>query len=473
MNQFDSIRPPEVHISDTPPTQKKIPPQTKTAGKKIPFKKILLGLFLLFVIITAIFVQKTFSLSDKIFVGNKTSFFDKLKIALSAATGKNDTVLKGENEDRINILVLGIGGENHEGPYLTDTIILAQIQPKTGKAVLTSIPRDLLARLKNPDLGMQKINSAFAEGLGKDKNFARAGEWALASAEDVSGMKIPYFAVVDFSGFENGVDKIGGLDIYIDRTFTDAEFPNDTLGYLPPLTFNKGPEHMNGKRALQFARSRHGNNNEGSDYARSLRQQKVISAFKTKLYDLNLLTDVGKVNALLNTFANHFHTNLRPQEILRLYSLTKNLKGENLLSLSLDEQTGLVCPKILEASGAWVLFTCPGKNQSDIWNFFKNSLYAAEAKKEQPVIWLADASAGKTRFKKTYDLLTQEGYTVYEFIYTPEKPIFADIVYQATPKPASAQILKNKLSAAEVFLPPPGMKVDPKKVDIIIILGDN
>jgi len=111
------------------------------------------------------------------------------------------------------------------------------------------------------------------------------------------------------------------VDIKIDRTFTDYQYPDSGTGYLPPQTFTAGWEHMDGARALIFARSRHAAA-RSSDFARSTRQQKVIQAFKDKTLNLNLITDSGKINSLLGTFADHFHTNI-PGEIYHLYSLIK------------------------------------------------------------------------------------------------------------------------------------------------------
>ncbi|MCL5775138.1 MAG: LCP family protein, partial [Patescibacteria group bacterium] len=339
--------------------------------KKHRLLKFIVGLIVLAVLVLGgLAATKAMNLSDKIFVGQKYSFFQKIQFAIRGAFG-GETLI-GENLGQVNILLLGIGGEGHDGPYLTDTMIVAQIRPDLGQATLTSLPRDYLVELPG-NLGYRKINAAFAEGYNLHKDYSEAGRWATETTEKVTGLKLPYFAVIDFKGFEKVVDLLGGVDVNVDRTFTDYQFPDSGIGYLPPVTFQQGPLHLTGEKALQFARSRHGNNGEGSDFARSLRQEKVINAFKNKAFELNLVTDSGKINSLLNTFADHFHTNINPAEIFRLYNLTKEKNIKKFLSSSLDETTGLVCPKILEESGAWVLVPCPGKTTDDVQNFFKNS----------------------------------------------------------------------------------------------------
>src|SRR6185503_3033648 len=238
--------------------------------------------------------------------------------------------LIGEDLGQINILLLGIGGQGHDGGYLADTIILAQIRPDINKISLSAIPRDYLANLKG--LGNRKINAAFAETWQATKNWDEAGRAMREAVSGVAGIDVPYFAVVDFSGFELGIDKLGGVDIDIPKTFTDYTFPDGNEGYIPAVTFTQGPEHMSGERALIYARSRHAGGGEGSDFARSQRQQLILQAVKQKAIDLNIVTNAGTINSLVSILGDHFHTNISPSELYRLYNLTKAYPRENILS---------------------------------------------------------------------------------------------------------------------------------------------
>lgn len=444
----------------------------KIKNKKIWFLKFSVSIIVVLILLLgSLAALKALNISDKIFVGQKYSFFQKIKMAFVGAFGGGE-ILIGENLGQVNVLLLGIGGEGHEGPYLTDTIMLAQIKPDSGDVSLTSIPRDLLAALPN-NLGRRKINAAFAEGYNRRKDYAEAGKWARETAEKITGMKIPYFAVIDFSGFEKAINKIGGLNIYVENSFSDNMFPNEKLGYLPTQTFNTGWEQMDGQRALIFARSRHGNNNEGSDFARSQRQEKIISAFKTKLLGLNLITDIGKINNLLNNFADHFHTNINPGELFRLYGIIRDKSNQKILSLSLDEETGIICPKILEENGAWVLDLCEGKNEKDLWNFFKDSPNLSKIKNEKAVVWLGTSTNDAKFFQKIFKELRSAGFTVWEVGFGGKEPVNQNLIYQVNQKPYTLEFIKQKTNALEVNLPPPGIKIDPNKVDIIIILGKN
>ncbi|MEK7161527.1 MAG: LCP family protein, partial [Patescibacteria group bacterium] len=281
-----------------------------------------------------------------------------------------------------------------------------------------------------------------------------------------------YFAVIDFAGFEKAIDQVGGVDVQIDRTFTDYSYPDSSLGYLAPVTFTEGSENMNSTRALQFARSRHAAGPEGSDFSRSTRQQKIISAFKAKVLSLNLISNAGTINSLLSTFANHFHTNITPGGIFHLFNLIKETNVNSFISLSLDPSTSLVCPKIMEDTGAYVLVPCEGKSETDIKNFFKNVFSLGKMVEEKSVIWLSTSSGDRTTYQKADQKLKEVGLTVWELSYKGE-PLSKNIFYQVNPKNATAEFIKNSLSATEVTLPPPDVNINKDKVDIIVILGEN
>ena len=211
-------------------------PPSKPTGKKI-FKVFLLVLFLAILGLGGFVLARATNLGSKIFVGEKTSFYNKLGQLVRSATGR-DVLLLGEDKGQVNILLLGIGGAGHDGGYLSDTIILAQIRPEDKKVSLISVPRDYLADLG--PLGFRKIHAAFAEGYSKNKSFNDGGQAAVAAVEKISGLDIPYFAVIDFKGFAEAVDVIGGVDVTVDRTFTDYTYPDSNDGYLPAQTFTTG-----------------------------------------------------------------------------------------------------------------------------------------------------------------------------------------------------------------------------------------
>ena len=183
----------------------------------------------------------------------------------------SEKMLRGEDQDRINILLLGMGGKKHEGGYLTDTIILASLKPSTKQVALLSIPRDLNIAVEG--MGWQKINSinAFAER----KKEGSGGEAVSQALSDVLNIPIHYYVRVDFEGFVNIVDILGGLEIDVENTLEDFHYPiagqennEDYYSRFEHLYIEKGLQKMDGTLALKYARSRYASGIEGSDFAK-------------------------------------------------------------------------------------------------------------------------------------------------------------------------------------------------------------
>ena len=273
---------------------------------------------------------------------------------------KNIELKNTQAEDQsINILLLGIGGGNHEGPKLTDTIILANLNLKDKKVSLVSLPRDMWSF----DL-RDRINSAYARGETKKKG----GGLVLAESivSKITGQTVNYGVVIDFSGFTKSVDLMGGLDLNVERTFDDYQYPitgneNELCGHteeevevytasdsaetdLPKffpcryehLHFEKGEQHMDGVTALKFVRSRHAVGPEGTDFARSQRQEKVIKAFMDKAFSLQIIGNPSKIIGLYNTVQDSVDTDIPQEEFDDFIKLGQKFQNADLQSVVID-----------------------------------------------------------------------------------------------------------------------------------------
>ncbi len=223
---------------------------------------------------------------------------------------------------RINILVMGKSGGNHEGADLTDSIILVSIPVSDGMAKTISIPRDLwLPNLKS------KINSVYYWGNEGTAYFTKEETGGGISftkkiVGDVVGQPIQYAVVVDFSAFKEIVDAFGGIEVNVENDFTDTLYPiegkeNDTcngdISYAcryEAVTFYSGVQTMNGETALKFVRSRHAEGDEGTDIAREARQQKVIEAIKNKLTNPLKYLSPGNISVLLSIVEKYVETDI-------------------------------------------------------------------------------------------------------------------------------------------------------------------
>ncbi len=252
--------------------------------------------------------------------------------------------------DRMNILLLGVGGEGHEGSQLTDTIILASVDLKNKRVGMLSIPRDLAYPLGGGQF--EKINAVNAY-FEQD----HPGEGAARTAKafsDLLEQPIDHVIKIDFAGFAKFIDALDGVDVDVERTFTDYQYPTMDKKWMT-VSFKKGMQHMTGSTALIYARSRHGNNGEGSDFARSRRQQIVLMAVRDKLLSLGTLTDPRALANLYTAVTDHLQTDFTPWSALALAPTLKDFSNDkiNLQVLTDAPDKELVAANV---NGAFMLF---------------------------------------------------------------------------------------------------------------------
>ncbi len=241
-----------------------------------------------------------------------------------------DEVVIGQDE-RINILLLGMGGEGHDGPYLTDTNILLSIKPLTNEVAMISVPRDMGAEIEG--YGLTKINHANAAG--ENKYPRQGGEYARQVFEKTFDIDIPYYIRINFKAFKEMIDIVDGVNIYVKSAFVDNAYPANNYAY-QTVIFKSGEQTMHGETALKFARSRHGNNGEGSDFSRARRQQQVINALKEKLLSSGTYTNPAKIKQIYDSLSENVSTNLNFGQIMYLSGLAKETNLNNVKNLTLD-----------------------------------------------------------------------------------------------------------------------------------------
>lgn len=280
-----------------------------------------------------------------------------------------------ESEGRINVLLLGTSGKEDAGPNLTDTIIFGSINPTKNNVTLVSIPRDLWI----PSLS-QKVNTAYVNG---------GLPLAKSSVSKILNQPINYGIRLNFNGFVQAVNLVGGIDVNIDKAFDDLEYPidgkeNDPCGHekeeleklatsssqlqefpcrYKKIHFDKGLVHLNGERALEFVRSRHARGSEGTDFARSRRQEKVIKAFKDKIFSLQTILNPARFISLYSILKGNIDTDIKQNEIDDFIRLSQGMKNTKVESAVIDvgddikTRPGLLMhpPVTVEYNFQWVL----------------------------------------------------------------------------------------------------------------------
>jgi LCP family protein required for cell wall assembly len=256
--------------------------------------------------------------------------FDTPRSRFGARLANHGPQLQGAAEDRINVLLAGITGGRQESALLTDAMVLLSVQPSTRRAAVLSIPRDLW--IPYPDGSWQKVNEAYR--IGDLRESGAGGRFATTVVGALLGVPIPYFVVIDFSTLKRLVDVLGGVPVQVDRSFTDA-FLSSGQDWLHPVAFAAGWQWLDGERALQFARSRQGDNGEGSDFARAKRQQKILLGLKEDIFSWSVLLNPVTIHRLVDTLETGVRTNLGLWEMVALATMGNRIDSEHIVRTSL------------------------------------------------------------------------------------------------------------------------------------------
>lgn len=273
-----------------------------------------------------------------------------------APTPEPQTPISGERP--FNILLLGSDRRTAaEGWGRTDVVMVASLMMQKKRVVLTSIPRDLWA-------GGDRVNAAYgSRGIAGFKDLIR----------DITGLTIDRYFLTDFDGVAWAVQVLGGLDINIARSFTDSEYPGHRQGQAGNISvsFEAGTQHLDGEQVVIYCRSRHGNSNEGSDFARSARQQNVLFSLPANLRRALGQYNTDKVSELFTEARGKAATDLTASDALVLYSLAQDFGSYNFEGLNISDY--LYNPPMADYGGAWVLVPSGGNYQA-IHNYIQSKL---------------------------------------------------------------------------------------------------
>lgn len=330
-----------------------------------------------------------------------------------------------------NFLLMGFGGEGHDGPYLTDSMMVFHIDLKKNTISLISLPRDLWVKLptKTKEIFHSKINSIYQMGMYEWKNFpgvkvAKTGTPQLVkdAVQTVTGLAIDNVVTVDFTGFAKSVDALGGIDVKVQKTFDDYEYPiegkdKDLCGkdedfakiekYLKPgfdeeekkrlfaekpeletffkniteepkdafpcryehLHFDAGMTHMDGATALKYVRSRH-SLQDGTDFGRAARQQQFVQAVKDKILNVGI---VAKIFPLMEEMKQHITTDVGGDDIKKFLTEAKDAKNYRIISIHMSDADYL--RSSFSDYGGYILIPRVGEdNWKEVHTMIKNGI---------------------------------------------------------------------------------------------------
>ena len=371
-------------------------------GKKRLSKKnkilIIAGVVLL--VIGIVILLKANSFLGKI--STEGNLFSSLANSLPGVEKK----LQGEEEGRINILLLGMRGENVPGGgTLADTIMVVSIKPETNQVSFLSIPRDLY--VDNPNLGAKsKINAVYSYGQQDGKNNGIGGMKEVVGK--VVGQEIHYAIVLNFKGFVDLIDKLGGIEVSLDKPFEEAMQFNeervcDSYVFTKPtgnfeykyhtrkdgskyvaatyklctnpnvecggdFKLPAGEQTLSGEKALCYARSRV----TSSDFDRARRQQVIIEKIIQKATSVGVLTDFEKMNGMVEILGDNLKTDLELWELKRLYEMQQKMQSPEKTQKVLENSAEGLLYAPAETKEAGYILLPIGDNYDKISQMFRD-----------------------------------------------------------------------------------------------------
>lgn len=449
-------------------------PKKRSWRLRRPTKKGVIITFVIILLLGGVFFGKSWWNLRQVFKGGGNSAF--------LHDGIDPGKLNGEGDGRVNILLLGKGGDGHTAPDLTDTILIASIDPINKKAALLSIPRDLWVTPSG--MGSMKVNAVYVNAKNKilngkkinnqEEEAEKAGIKAIET-EIASDMGIPihYHVIIDFAGFKQAVDTVGGIDINItpDNTVTETLWDEST-GKNYKLDVKVGQQHFDGTRALFYSRSRH--TSPRGDFDRTERQRLVIQALKDKILSAGTYSNPAKVTGLLDAFGSRVKANLSLKEVMRLYDIAKTIPNDGIVSLGLaDPPNNFV--QTDNFNGTSIVRPRAGiGNYAAIQNYVRNALKDGFIASENAKIIILNGTTAEGLATKKSDELKSYGYNITSIGTAPTQAYTNTILVDL--RKGSKQYTKRyleqrlKLTAVDSL---PDVKIVPGDADFVIILGQN
>ena len=372
-------------------------------------------------------------------------------------------------KEPVNILLIGLDYRPGEEDTRADTQIVIHIDPVSKSAAMVSIPRDLWVPI--PGYGEGRINTTYQTGerdaKSDDPQIPGGGPGlAKATIEDNFDIPIHYYAQVNFSGFEEIIDTLGGVNIDVPRPLVDNQFPLGNYGvtriYIPA-----GLQHMDGRTALAYARSRH----TDSDLGRNARQQQVLLAIRRQGMNLDLLP---KLNDLAGELSDAVRTDLSVSQVGSLLMLAQDIGPDAIQTVQID--ASMVSQTYIGDADVLV------PNWEIIRPMIAQAFADPRLAKEAARISVQNGTNTGGIGKKVRDVLVERGFSVPDLrsVDNPgEFPVTEITDYTGGQKPRTIEALLEQLDLSEAGVKQgdpeeaPVAQTDGEPVDIVVIAGDD
>lgn len=407
--------------------------------------------------------------------------FSKIFQGGGAAAALNEDVdpskLRGEGDGRVNILLLGRGGAGHDGADLTDTLLVASVDPVNKKMAFVSVPRDLWVEGKYSE---SKINAVFANAknaeLSDGKSIEEAEKVGVRATEqviqEVLGINIHYYGMIDFAGFERAINTVGGVTIDAPEQLRDPTiaWENDW----DPIIVTKGTQTLDGKTALLYARSRY--TSSGGDFDRAERQRILLTALKNEVSSSSTYTNPVKVSQLVADFAENAKTDFGLNDIMRLQEIMKDVKTIDSIGLTNADDTTKNYLTTGPYAGQSVVLPVAGMFSYDaIKLFIRSSLPDGYITRENAPIRIMNGTTVEGGAQQKADELSSYKYNVVGTENAPTKDYAKTILVDLTgANKYTLHYLERRLGIQATSELPDGITLtDEQRKGFIIIIGRN
>lgn len=433
--------------------------------RKLSLRSGLVVLALLVLLGGALFVKGYLKL-NKVFKGGGN--------ATALQSNVDPSLLKGEGDGRVNILLMGRGGDGHAGGDLTDTILLASIDPVNNKTALVSIPRDFWVSTAS---GSSKINAVFAfakqRAASRGSNAEAAGIKAIQeTAGEVLGVPIHYYGMVDFKAFREAVDTVGGVDIMVtEDTAVTERLWDPQVGKHYLLNVKPGQQHLDGQGALFYARSRH--TSPRGDFDRAERQRVLLGALSKKITSAGTYTNPVKISQLMDAFGDHIATDLSLDDAMRLMSIGKKIGG-NFESIDLASPSEPLVKTGMVGNQSVVMPVAGVNDYSEINALVRSKLKDGYIVKENANITILNGTVTPGLATKKAEQLRTYGYNVGTVADAPTSDYEKTVIIDLTK--GKKKYTKNYLEkrfGVKVTTKIPDNTIQPGSASFVIILGQN
>jgi len=351
------------------------------------------------------------------------------------------TVLE-EDKGHTNILLLGVAGKNEEGGNLSDSIMLMSVNGAKGTVSLLSLPRDLFVE---STVGSRKVNEIYASARFKSGDDQEGLKVIKDALSRFTGIPIHYAAVVNFAVFEEVVDELDGIKMFVPEDIVDPQYPDENYGF-QTFIIRKGIQELNGATALKYARSR----KTTSDYSRAKRQQDLLFAIKEKAGENGTLYNTTKLRALYESFKKNVNTDLGLPQIVALAKMAASLEYEGLVTAVLNDEPlerggFLYAPAREFYNGQFVLLP---ENLKDTQKFIELTLITPEVLLENAQISVLNGSRIEGLAGQMAQRLRRFGFHVIDTgNYQSSEPVFRSFYERASsdPNPMTEEFLEDYL----------------------------